>query len=117
MRPTVEIIGSLDLLLDLERELRADVDLRGTRFVRVYAPPQPEQMGPAVEALQWITENNELLAALTGAVAGWLARQRTPSRIKVKSGDVEIELESDKIKDPEAVAADMARRLSGQVNG
>jgi hypothetical protein len=111
MALTVEIIGDADSLRGLERDLRGDIDLRGTRLIRTAAPPEPGEMGFAPEALQFITDNNELLAAMAGAVAGWLGRQRQPSRIRVKLGANEIEIESDRVKDPEAVAADLIRRL------
>jgi hypothetical protein len=109
----VEIAGSTEALRDLERELRTDPDLRGTRVSRVDAAPAAGEMGFATEALQWVTDNNELLAALVGAVAGWLARQRPPTRISVKRGDREIELVSDQVRDPDATTRELVRLLEG----
>ena len=114
MALTVELIGEAHSLRELEHRLRADADLRGARLVRVDAPPEPGEMGSATEALQWITDNSELLAALAGAVAGWLGRQRRMIHIKVKLGDNEVELESDRIDDPETAAVDLIRRLQGR---
>jgi hypothetical protein len=110
----VEIAAVPEALLRLETELRADPLLRGTRMTRVDQPMGAGEMGFLPEALQWITDNNELLAALIGAVAGWLARQRSPTRIRVRLGDREVSFESDKIKDPDAAACEMLERLGGK---
>nr|MDT0658507.1 hypothetical protein [Micromonospora sp. DSM 115978] len=107
----VEITGAAEPLRDLERELRTDPDLRGTRLSRVDSPPGTGEMGFTTEALQWVTDNNELLAALVGAVAGWLARQPQPTRISVKRGNRSVELVSDKVRDPDATTKDLLRAL------
>ncbi|BAL91085.1 hypothetical protein AMIS_58650 [Actinoplanes missouriensis 431] len=107
----VEIFADPDTLRAVERELRSDADLRGTRLSRIDAPIKPGEMGFVPDALQWVTDNNTLLAALAGAVAGWLGRQRQPTRVRVRLGEREIELESDRVKDADATAEELLRKL------
>ncbi len=111
MALSVAISGDHESLLGLERRIREDPNLRGSRLRRVEAPPATGEMGFVAEALQWTTDNNELLAGLAGVVAGWLARPQNRSRITVQVGDQKIEVESDKVTDPEAAARELLNRL------
>ncbi|GAA0453974.1 hypothetical protein Aca07nite_66540 [Actinoplanes capillaceus] len=99
---------------ELRKWLRGDEDLDGVRVDTVGAPPLPGQMsGGAVEALIATVADPGLLGALFGAVGGWAAARASTrrTRIRVKVGDREVEVEGPALRDPEAVA----RRLHAEL--
>ncbi|MEV4411034.1 hypothetical protein [Catellatospora sp. NPDC049609] len=98
----VEINGDGDQLLSLESALRGDADLRGTRITRVDLPPGRGELGPVTDALHWAAENPELMAALAAALTAWLAQRRTKVRVRV--GEREVEVDSTRVNDPEELA-------------
>lgn len=106
----VQLNGDGDQLLSLESALRGDPDLRGTRINRIDLPPRPGEMGPVTDALQWVSENAELTTALAAALTAWLTQRRTKVRVKV--GEHEVELDSTRIEDPEQLALRVLQALT-----
>ncbi|GGN43610.1 hypothetical protein FHR83_008095 [Actinoplanes campanulatus] len=99
---------------ELRKWLRGDEDLDGVRVDPVEAPPLPGQMsGGAVEALIATVADPGLLGALFGAVGGWAAARASTrrTRIRVKVGDREVEVEGPALRDPEAVARRLRTEL------
>jgi hypothetical protein len=102
MSQTVQVFAEETQLLVMEQELRADRELRGVRMERRQLAPATDELGPSTEALQWVSDNNELLAAVVSAVAAWVAQRR--SRVRVRIGRREVEIDSAKMGNPEATA-------------
>ncbi|MBV1848930.1 effector-associated constant component EACC1 [Catellatospora tritici] len=107
----VQLSGDSDQLLTLESALRGDSELRGTRVQRIDVPPAPGELGPVTDALQWVSDNGELLSALAGALTAWLSQRRTT--VTVKIGDREVVVDSTKVRDPEALALQVLLALEG----
>jgi putative ubiquitin-RnfH superfamily antitoxin RatB of RatAB toxin-antitoxin module len=58
-----------------------------------------------------VSENTELLGALATTVGVWLGTGVRRTRIRVKDGDREVEIDSTTLKDPHEVV----RRIVGQL--
>ncbi|MEV0900662.1 hypothetical protein [Actinoplanes sp. NPDC049802] len=99
---------------ELRKWLRGDEDLAGVRVDAVTAAPAPGRMaGGAVEALIATVADPGLLGALFGALGGWAAARASTrrTRIRVRVGEREVEVEGPALRDPE----DVARRLRAEL--
>ncbi|MFC3742131.1 effector-associated constant component EACC1 [Paractinoplanes deccanensis] len=66
--------------------------------------PGPDDMGAWSDGLKIVFENPGLLTAVATAVGAWVGSRARVTRVKVRDGDREIEIDSRRIKDPEQVA-------------
>ncbi|GIF38988.1 hypothetical protein Axi01nite_32990 [Actinoplanes xinjiangensis] len=101
-------------LTELRKWLRSDEDLIGVRVDPVGAAARPDQMsGGLVEALVATVTDPGLLAALFAGVGGWAAARASTrrTRIRVKIGDREVEMEGPALRDPEGVARRLRTEL------
>jgi hypothetical protein len=116
MRVKIIIDGdeSGDSVIELRKWLRADDDLTGVRVDFVAPDVRPDEMsGGIAEALMATVGDPGVLGALIGAVGGWVTARASArrTRIRVRVGEREIEMEGPALQDPEGVA----RRLSGDL--
>jgi hypothetical protein len=103
-----------DALEDLRVWLR--VDAPGLRFGQVFRPVEPGEMnGGVVEALETAVLSKELLSMLVTGVAGWLSARATTrrTRIRVKTGDVEVEIDTADVVKADEIARRLGRELGG----
>jgi hypothetical protein len=103
-----------DELNSLRQWLRDNEDLRSVRFTSVTSPPAPGEMtGGVVGALEAAIVNKELLVALTSAIGGWLASRASSrrTRIRLRSGEREVEIDTVKVHDADQIAHKIWREL------
>jgi hypothetical protein len=109
MTHTIQIVGDERDLLDLQHDLRSDPQVRGLQVARRLLPPHADELGPTTEALQWMSDNKEILAAAFGAVTSWVRSRR--SKVKVRIDGREVEIDSTKLDDPVAAAENLVKYL------
>lgn len=101
-----------DALEDLWVWLRADAPQ--VHIERVRRPvPEGEMSGGVVAALKTAVLSKELLGMAVTGVAGWLSARATTrrTRIRVKRGEVEVEIDTADV----AKADEIARRLGREL--
>lgn len=101
-------------LRQLEKWLRDDDDLRGAMISGRSAPTEIGDMGPVLEALQVLLEPQGVLAALAASVGTWAGVRRRSVRIRVRSGEKEVEIDASKLRDPDDIASRILRELDGK---
>ncbi|WP_157441166.1 effector-associated constant component EACC1 [Actinoplanes awajinensis] len=118
MKIMIEVLGDDcgDELHDLREWLRDDADLRGSSLLSLPRPPADGEMNGGVPAaLEATIMNKELVVALAGSIGGWLtaraASRRT--RIRVRRGEVEVEIDTTKLRDAEKIARTIQEQLNG----
>ena len=103
-----------DELRRLEQWLRKDEDLRHITIVAEQAPVENGDMGPVLDALQLMLEPQGVLAALAASLGTWAGTRRRNVRVRVRSGDKEVEIDASRLHDPDDVAARILREMDGQ---
>jgi hypothetical protein len=101
-----------DELRSLGRWLRDDEDMRGVTIELRNATMQPGDMGPTPELIQAIFQPQGVLVALAGVIGTWIGTRRRATKLHVRSGDKEVEIDGAKINNPEQVAAQLLRELN-----
>jgi hypothetical protein len=94
--------------------LRTDDDLAGVEVDFVAPDLRPDEMsGGIAEALMATVADPGVLGALIGAVGGWVTARASArrTRIRVKVGEREIEMEGPALQDPEGVARRLRTEL------
>ncbi|MEU8820283.1 hypothetical protein [Actinoplanes sp. NPDC048796] len=93
-------------ILDLHQWLRQDPDLR-TAVTPAYREPEPGEMsGEIVEALTVAVTSQEFVVALVTGISTWAATRMSMrrSKIRVKRGTSEIEIDAADIPEPDLAA-------------
>ncbi|MFD7630745.1 hypothetical protein ACFV7Q_32785 [Streptomyces sp. NPDC059851] len=103
-----------DELRRLERWLRADDDLGAVAIAPEQAPVQDGDMGPVLDALQLVLEPQGLLTAVAASLGTWASTRRRNVRIRVRSGEKEVEIDASRLNDPDEVALRITRELDGR---
>jgi hypothetical protein len=101
-------------LRQLEKWLRDDDELRGATISGRNAPTESGDMGPALEALQVLLEPQGVLTALAASVGTWAGVRRRGVRIRVRSGEKEVEIDASRLRDPDDIASRILRELEGK---
>ncbi|MFE9633569.1 hypothetical protein [Streptomyces sp. NPDC006463] len=93
--------------------LARDADVREAKAtVTVLESEQrPDEMGPLADAVQVLLEPDGVLVAVVTAVGVWLESRGRRTRIRVRQGDTEVEIDSADVDDPEAVAESILREI------
>jgi len=112
----IEVVddGEGDALTDLWSWLRADAPQ--VRVDPVDRPGRPGEMsGGVLAALETAVLSKELLGMVVTGVAGWLSARATSRRtkIRVKRGDVEVEIDTADMKAADEIARRLGRELGG----
>ncbi|OON82125.1 effector-associated constant component EACC1 [Streptomyces tsukubensis] len=105
-------------LRSLLRWLRADESLHGTMTVVAApsAPPVPDAMGAGgFDILQLAVTSGFSAAALAVSILQWKSSTRGSTRVRVRRGDIEVELTGELASDEEVRR--VIRLLDGQVPG
>ena len=107
MTVSLLITGDSDDLLALEAALRNDPAIKGALLDRVVRESEADEMGPAVEALTWISDHKDLVIAVAGAITAWIERRRTT--VRIRTGEREIEVSAYGVRDAETLAKALLR--------
>jgi hypothetical protein len=99
-----------DDLRRLEQWLRDD-DLHGVKVNVVDSAAEPGDMGPVPELIQLLLEPQGVMTAVAASIGTWAGMRRRNVRVRVRSGDKEVEIDASRIEDPEEVASRIAREL------
>jgi Effector Associated Constant Component 1 len=100
-------------LRSLSRWLQADEDVRDVTFEMHTRSVRTGDMGPVPELIQAALQPGGLLAALAGVLGTWVTVKRRAVKLRIRSGDKEVEIDAAKMADPEAVAVRILRELDG----
>lgn len=100
-----------DDLRRLAQWLRDDDDLKGVSITLLDHTRKSHEMGIADEAIQIAFQQNGIFVALTGVLGTWLGAPNKRTKLRVKVGDKEIEIDASKMSNPEEVAKDILRQL------
>ncbi|MFI5979089.1 hypothetical protein [Streptomyces sp. NPDC051452] len=103
-----------DELRRLEQWLRGDEDLRKIEIRNQNAPMESGDMGPVLDALQLLLEPQGVLAALAASVGTWAGIRRRSVRIRVRSGEKEVEIDASRLRDPDDIATRILHELDGK---
>jgi hypothetical protein len=104
-----------EALEDLRVWLR--VDAPALRVGPIRGPIQPGEMsGGVIAALETAVLSKELLGMLVTGVAGWLSARATTRRtkIRVKVGEVEVEIDTADVAKADEIARRLGRELGGR---
>jgi hypothetical protein len=106
------VSGEPDEVRQLLAMLRRDPDLRSAGLA-LQAPKQTGgQLGEVADTLVAIVTNEAVLTAVATTVGVWLNARLRPTRIKVRKGDVEIEVVTAKAKRAEDYTREILDRLA-----
>ncbi|MEU8775759.1 hypothetical protein [Streptomyces sp. NPDC048606] len=113
----VDLVGDPagDELRRLEHWLRQDGRLRGVSVTGRPAPLRDGDMGPVLEALQLVLEPQGLLTAVAASLGTWAGVRRRQVRVRVRSGEKEVEIDASRLDAPEDVALRIVRALEEPV--
>lgn len=103
-----------DELRRLEQWLREDEDLRKVTITAQNAAMERGDMGPVLDALQVLLEPQGVLTALAASVGTWAGVRRRSVRIRVRSGEKEVEIDASRLRDPDDIATRILRELDGK---
>ncbi|MEU8649725.1 hypothetical protein [Streptomyces sp. NPDC048737] len=101
-------------LRQLQKWLRDDDELRRATISGRNAPMESGDMGPVLEALQVLLEPQGVLTALAASVGTWAGVRRRGVRIRVRSGEKEVEIDASRLRDPDDIASRILRELDGK---
>ena len=103
-------------IADLHSWLRDDEETRLLQISMERAPAKPGDMtgGGLAQALEATVSSKEAIAGLAGVIGGWLSSRAATRRtkIRVKTVDVEIEIDTAKVKESEEIARRIVNELS-----
>jgi hypothetical protein len=102
-------------LVALRRWMTESGDLRGVPVTAHRTAPAPESMpgGGVIDALVTVVTDKTTLTAVTTAVAGWLTARRSlrRTRLRMRHGAREVEVDTAAIRDLDDLAAWLRRQL------
>ncbi|MET7370873.1 hypothetical protein ABZS61_34480 [Streptomyces sp. NPDC005566] len=101
-------------LRQLEKWLREDDGLARATISGRNAPTESGDMGPVLEALQVLLEPQGVLAAVAASVGTWAGVRRRNVRIRVRSGEKEVEIDATRLRDPDDIARRILRELDSK---
>jgi hypothetical protein len=103
-----------DELADLHEWLRCHAGR--IRIEELHRKPGPDSMrGGVLEALETAALSGEALSMVLTGIAGWVSARATTrrTRIRVKRGDVEVEIDTANVRDADLIARRLLSRLRG----
>lgn len=103
-----------DELRRLEQWLRQDRELGRVTITAQAAPAGEGDMGPVAEALHLLVEPRVVLTAVAASLGTWAGVRRRAVRIRVRSGNKEVEIDASRLQDPDEVAIRIVRVLDGR---
>lgn len=68
-------------------------------------------MGSLADAVQVISDNGTIIAALAATVGTWLTTRHRVTKIRVRNGDREVEIETGQMKNAQEIAAQIISAL------
>lgn len=111
MALTVTVADDPDALASLLDWLRREPGLRGVRITRLDPVPAPGQMGALADTVALAGQAAPLVAAVATPLGVWLGTRVRRTRVRVKDGDREVEIDTGALKDPVAIAQEILRQI------
>ncbi|MFC6021202.1 hypothetical protein ACFP2T_34140 [Plantactinospora solaniradicis] len=96
----------------LEDWLRREPDLRGVRIRPVVTKAKPGEMGAVTDALEVIANHDAIVTAVAATIGIWLTARTRATRIRIRHGEREIEIESSRMKDAHQIAVQIVEQLA-----
>ncbi|GAA1876521.1 effector-associated constant component EACC1 [Asanoa iriomotensis] len=84
--------------------LLRDEMLRGTVVRPAPVSPADQEMGVVADTVEIVAAHGELLTAVATTVGVWLGTRVRRTRIRIKEGDREVEIDTGTLKDPHEIA-------------
>ncbi len=94
MQLTVTVPDDAEATRSLSQWCRRDPELRGVRIVPLTSPTRPGEMGFVGDALEFLSDNNALITAAVSTLGTWLATRAVRTRIRVRIGDREVDIDT-----------------------
>jgi hypothetical protein len=101
------ISGDPSEVRELLAMLRRDPDLRQARLELEVPRPSAGHLGEIADTVTAIIPNDALLTAATTTIGVWLGARIRPTRIRLKRGETEVEVETIRGKRAEAYAREL----------
>lgn len=106
------ISGDPTEVRELLAMLRRDPDLRQARLELEVPRPSGGHLGELADTVTAIVTNDALLSAFTTTVGVWLGARIRPTRIRLRRGEIEVEVETVRGKRAEAYARELFDALN-----
>lgn len=100
-------------LRSLHDWLRDEDDLRGTEVAWTPAPPKPGEMGVS-DVLMVTLGAGGLGTVMARSISVWIRHRSSDLRIRIKSGDQVVELNAQRLRNPEELAEIISKLLPPQ---
>ncbi|RRR98390.1 effector-associated constant component EACC1 [Glycomyces terrestris] len=107
---TAETGETPDLLAMLRRD--PDLNRAGITLSTADGAGSGETLGDLTDTIHAVVANDALLTAATTTIGVWLGARIRPTRIRVRRGDVEVEVETVRAKRADAYARELLDALS-----
>lgn len=111
MTISITTLGDPDVLLALEDWLHREPRLRGIRIIRIEPVPEAGHMGILADTVELVDAAGPVLSAVAATVGVWLGTQVRRTRIRVKDGVREVEIDTGTLRDPDIIARTILQQL------
>ncbi|MEV7325060.1 hypothetical protein [Streptomyces sp. NPDC093970] len=92
--------------------LSKDTDVRDNARVALQESQQStDEMGPLADTVQLLLQPDGVLVAVLSVVGVWLEARGRRTRIRVRRGDVVVEIDTAQVDDPDEIATIVAREI------
>jgi hypothetical protein len=105
--PTGESVRSLADWLSKD----ADVREANATVTVLESQQRADEMGPLADTVQLLLEPDGVLVSVLTVVGVWLESRGRRTRIRVRRGDTEVEIDTAEVTDPEAIADIVVREI------
>jgi len=109
---TLTITADPEEVRDLLAWIRRDPELRSARAELVRPRQTGGQMGGLADTIVAVVTNEAVLSAATTTIGLWLGSRFRRTRIRLKRGDIEVEIETASAKRGEAYAQELFNELA-----
>ncbi|GAA2319945.1 hypothetical protein GCM10009853_092560 [Glycomyces scopariae] len=106
------VTGDPSEIRELLALLRRDPELRTAGLGLEFRRPGRGELGAVTDTLTMLAGNPAVLTAATTTIGVWLGARIRPTRIRLKRGDTEVEVETLRAKRAEAYASELLAELS-----
>ena len=92
--------------------LRDDEDLDAVEISSRLRSPHPGEMGAVIDVVEVVLQLDGVAVAAITAIVTWLSTRRKSIKIRIRSGERELEIESADAKAVERTAAQLIERMA-----
>jgi hypothetical protein len=117
MQVTLTVDDDAEVARSLVDWLRREPDLRGIGISQVALAPTTGKMGAGGAVVQIVSDNSEFLTAIATTVGVWLGSRIRRTQVRVRVGEREVEIESNRRDDPTKIAMAILKALDNADEG